>query len=380
MASVDLALNHIARRHPDRVAVSYYRLGNDQAHYSGDDTIEYLELMSNWEAVKESDSILYWGDFHQMRSYLLELSRRRQGERGCAETVAKSDIARFLLLEGEDRSVVTRAVAFGGTLLHNASCDYVDSQYREALSLLISNSRAWWVRDPYSAADVARMTGRSDANYLGFDCSLFLGDRAAGSFSHREQEMRGPVGVFLGRGYGHYNKKMTFASALARRLGVSLRWLPWMPERGANLSRRFRLRYASILPRTPGFRTLPDLLSELAAYRAVVTDTYHVAVNAWRLGVPAICLGHHVSSLQYDVSSGRRFSWRDKRFTFYAMYGIQEFYVHPEELDNRAQARARLAQLSGLIANTDLVNDLSRQFHYLTPGAEELLLDALTCG
>ena len=94
---------------------------------------------------------------------------------------------------------------------------------------------------------------------------------------------------------------------------------------------------------------LGDLLNRISEFEFVITDTYHVCLNAWRAGVPAICIGETLSLDIYDVSIGWRNAWRDKRQTFYFMYDAMEFYVYKEELLHQQFYKSRLKQLTKLL-------------------------------
>ena len=146
-------------------------------------------------------------------------------------------------------------------------------------------------------------------------------------------------GVFYGRtpaaGLG---PMLAFARHLSSALQYKPRWLPWFAAR-----RRTRW-----LAKVAGFsapqRWSPpgSILSELSGYSLVVTDTYHLCVNAWRMGIPTVCIG---SGTTHDTSTvGDK-----KKEVLYAMYGAQPFYVFKEELHSPIRFQKATARVAAAI-------------------------------
>jgi len=78
-----------------------------------------------------------------------------------------------------------------------------------------------------------------------------------------------------------------------------------------------------------------DMNVEILRYRAIVTDTYHVCVNAWNLGRP----GHlpyraRVFAGEERQLFGDSLAPRDKRAVFMSMYDALDFLVGTEELQS----------------------------------------------
>src|SRR5262249_45935791 len=121
------------------------------------------------------------------------------------------------------------------------------------------------------------------------------------------------VGVFFGRNTGSSRIPATFARALCEEITANGEWFPWFDETllGTRRGDTCEAFPALQLPSGRFPPTAGDLLRRLASYRIVVTDTYHVCVNAWNLGVPAVCVGESFPHVPYDVSGGWYGSWRD---------------------------------------------------------------------
>jgi hypothetical protein len=105
------------------------------------------------------------------------------------------------------------------------------------------------------------------------------------------------------------------------------------------------------------------LLDQLARCALVVTDTYHVAINAWRVGTPAICIVDRPRS-SWSVNSGELDGRRDKR----------------EDLYSQLDALGLLVAGTGSLRNLDHEVDRVRA-HLADPARVELVhlrVDALT--
>ena len=90
-------------------------------------------------------------------------------------------------------------------------------------------------------------------------------------------------------------------------------------------------------------------LENLRQYRVIVTDTYHVCVNAWNLGIPAICLVENEFSETRNTGVLNYFSRRDKKQLFMSMYDALDFLVPTNELVNTDYRHARTTHVADLL-------------------------------
>jgi len=130
------------------------------------------------------------------------------------------------------------------------------------------------------------MLQRSDRHEtcLGGDCALLLSHDADVDRSANRKEK---AAVFFGRGTNQASA-IEFAAALCQSLKLSAEWLNWFGEASpVRLRRLSRLWYRAVAGVSPGAApaTLKSLLQEIGESRLVITDTYHMAVNAWAMGV-----------------------------------------------------------------------------------------------
>lgn len=396
MASVDLALPALLRRHgidADLRLVRLYtpvewRVGLPEREerlarlHAFPFEYELLRGEGALAALRESDAILYWGDFlhsfdylHQMASTLVRIGLAGD------EAAAVREVYRSFYLADAPEEVLARAVAFGGTLLFNRERDYNNPDYARQLGRFVRGARGVWMRDVYSALRVADLRGPFS---LGADCALLLRDEDLDLLPETGWDPGGDpgdtAGIFFGRTRADARRIGRFARDLCRKLGATPEWLPWfdssyrpnhLPEVREAVP-RLRVADDSRLP------AVGDLLRRLARYRFVISDTYHVCLNAWRAGVPALCLGEASPSLYtYDVSAGWCCAWRDKRHVFLAMHDAMEFYVFQEELASRVGYANRLLYSTHLLEDRKNAEEVAARIRERSEAAERELVPAI---
>jgi hypothetical protein len=359
MAAADAAIITIRRRHRLDCDLEFYRLYTPEernpetaparlARFVDLDRspVQYRCLRSGLASALSADAVVYWGDFLHSRDFLVQTA----GVLAKAGAVATHGdgvrtVLRALYLTECGRDATRKAVIFGGTLLFNTAKDYADGEYAAALGGLLREAAGVWMREVYSVA-AAQQRGCDHAR-LGADCATLLrpddldlficrGDATAGA--------EGAVGVFFGRNVAEAGLAAEFAGGISDALGLRSEWLPWFD---ASLVGSRLAKSAASLPGL-GQACLPDppsagdLLRRLSRYALVVTDTYHLCVTAWNLGIPAVCVGESFPAVPYDVSAGWYGSWRDKRNVFYSMHHANELYTTVEELVDPVRFARRL--------------------------------------
>jgi hypothetical protein len=331
----------------------------------------YRNLRGRLEEFLDADAVVYWGDFMHMAIYRqvnVDILSTTMGV--CSATEAREVVDRALLLAGQPDGVMSRVMSFGTTLSFNTSDDY-RSDYGDALRSFVGRAHRVWFRDTYSAW-IAQLAGaNAGASAKGVDAAFLLPPGPG-------VPSAGRLGVFFGR--SALSPEML--AGLGRRLATSLdlrpRWIPWghepafwpMADR-----RRFRLAWPglereefsvrlgtrlqhgrAVVAGAPAGHTaaLPfeELITRLAACDVVVTDTYHLALNAWRLGIPAVCVVDRPRRI-WSVNSGSAGSRRDKREELYSQLDASALLVSAVDLashrdDTIARVVDRLSDLSAL--------------------------------
>jgi len=361
MTSVDLAFNHIAEQLG--ADVTYWRLW-DQSEWlrpPGGSRVIDATHVQDWgsgltyelargrmDEVVDADAVLFWGDFLHMAVYLRQtadvLSRRMDA---MSFEEALDCAAQYYLLRGCDVGSFNRVITYGSTLAFNTASDY-SSLYGMDLARFVGNVRRAWFRDPYSASTA--QTFRSD------ELSCKAPDAAFLLPSQPREEAPSRLGVFIGRSNLQPEAIAAFGRDLARRLDLEPLWIPWgiapgfwpmdqrrrfraaWPGLEHNSSRPTRAQIAQTLWSTArGERAAPyqpaigDLFDTLASCSVIVTDTYHLAVNAWRLRTPTVCVfdGDH---REWNVNAGVPGNLRDKRYDLYSQLDALPLLVDGQRL------------------------------------------------
>lgn len=312
----------------------------------------------NVEQVLDADAIVFWGDFLHAAFYQRSIA---QGVGGRAPLVDIDAVRRFLLLEGVPDDVLARTLLFGGSLILNTAADNMVGEYVEPLTRLVRGSAGVWMRDTYSAMFAAELRGTLPAVRLGIDACSVLdeGDRGAmpmTGWADRAIDVPDKtIGVFFGRSFRGHARVAMLLRDIRHRTDRTLTWLPWGSSghfRPLTNSRRFRAMRVPLREHDVGAPTPGDLFAAMRRCDFVVTDTYHVALNAWACGTPAVIVIDSTPPRPHNINSGSEFSWRDKRFEAYSTFDALAFLVHLDELSDPRRRRRRVEQLQGLFAET----------------------------
>ena len=285
---------------------------------------------------------LYWGDFLHMRQYHLALERLfpEQADR----------IEPLLLLSDSGAAVLERAVSFGTTLVFNSAADLM-RPYGRSLERFVAGARRVLVRDMASAAQLAALHP-AGGPYLGLDAAQLLtleDDLSEVVGDGQAPEPPGPSGatlLFLGRSLQN-DDLFRALGRLKARLGLDYHWLPWgdrrafprMPDGVPDLA---------AAPEQP-LASLAGLLHAVNRARLVVTDTYHLAVISWSLGVPAVTLVSGVAPGRPDVSRGSAMAPLDKRLVFHQQHGLHAFLLDERAMADPDHVDARIDNMAELI-------------------------------
>lgn len=286
--------------------------------------------------------LLYWADFHHMRQYVTAVAQVDGGD--------GPRTRRLLMADGADDEIVARAQSFGTTLLFNGAADLRDAPYRGALEHLLRGCAGAWFRDPISAAMARRSADGAPTVRLGVDAAL-LADRPPVDADDAS------LAVFVGRNAHAQAPLLHVAERLSRHVGLEPRWLDWGCHRAFPAMPDETLRRRLGAP--PGRLDAREALRQLSNARAVVTDSYHLALLAWAWGIPAVTItGIADEATPSSVDGGRLRSWRDKREIAASHYGALEFVLRPEEWTDPSRLERGLAHLTEMI-DEDFADDVA---------------------
>ncbi|WP_369197295.1 hypothetical protein [Streptomyces djakartensis] len=360
MLTVDLAFESLRRRTGGAFDATWYTLHTPDTVPLRDCArgtrmpFDFLPLAEHLDALGDHDAVVFWGDFLHTRHYLAQDATNRLTDFGIAadRNAARTLLNRTLLMADQPDELLARTLSYGGTILHNTQSDYEDKEYGPLFTRLVRRGHRLWVRDPLSAAKIAHLRGDRATDHFGSDAALLnrpgdLGHLPVTDWS-RSIPDGGAIGVFLGARTPVPDWLPATCRELSDRLGAPLEWLPWF-DRDVPAA-------LAHIPRRPGEHTVGDLIGVLPRYRLVVTDTYHLAVNAWGAGTPAVCVGapeptpktHDDYLTLSDV----------KKHVFHMAYDATDFYLSTRQgYGGDAERIVRLVEGGGAAAVAARIRD-----------------------
>lgn len=385
MDSVNLALQLTLKRANVETAVDYYyphipniNSDSNRAEQSVQNARHgvldqsFRSAHTHLDEIMNSGVILYWGDFLHMAQYHRTIARRLILEKHVQnEQEAANYIQDIFFLSRAGDAVLNKTMSFGGTVIFNTVEDELHGNYATEFKRFIKRTHKIWSRDVFSFIKLSHLSDNYSYIRPGVDCALLIRKADVQALSGSadttiKESVTGKIGVFFGRSRGTGFRLMQFASSIARGLGQGLYWLPWGNRQGFPSHRTWLAPRPTALSAMPGCEQLGDtahLLSALMHSSLVITDTYHVAVNAWNLGTPAICVGDPAPFEARNVNSGPAFSWRDKRQTFLSMYDALSYFVYTRELQSWSWSRKRVQHILHSLSDEQAKNEIVRRMH-----------------
>ncbi|MFF9770625.1 polysaccharide pyruvyl transferase family protein [Streptomyces sp. NPDC014636] len=364
MLTVDLAFESLRRRTGSEIDASWYTLHLPETVplregvRTTDLPFRFQPLTEHLDTLRDHDAVVFWGDFLHTRHYLAQDATNRLLDFGIAadRDAARALLNRTLLLADQPDELLARTLSYGGTILHNTQSDYEDKEYGPLFSRLMTRGHRVWVRDPLSAAKLAHLRGDRTTDHFGSDAALLS---RPGDLDHlpstrwsEDVPEGGAIGVFLGARTPIPEWLPAFCQGLSDRFGAPLEWLPWF-------DRDVPARVGHI-PTRPGDRTVGDLVKVLPRYRLVITDTYHLCVNAWGAGTPVVCVG---APEPRPTTDDDYLTLSDvKKHVFHMAYDATDFYLStltdtPQAYERRADLFAHLVEGGGADAVAARIRD-----------------------
>lgn len=329
MYSVDLAFDSVLERHGLQAEVQRYCYGGPHRATGMDrDVLEYESLEDCFDEVLASDLLLYWGDFHHAYVYwwnALHIGPNR-GRAFADDRAETAHVAKHLLVAGQPPAVLRKTLSFGSTLLGDdlRSLTTIDSDYREAFPNFIEGARRIWFRDPVSNAQAGLRRGDQAAATLGVDCAHLLTPDDYRAIAGAPGAVSGDYAcVFFGRVRESMDQLARLTGLLAERAGLDAVWIPWLgaaPETLAPFQHAMPALEVDAWP-----VSYERLIARVAGAQLVITDTYHLSLIAWRLGVPAVCVGMGAQRAVRPISD-------KKKEIFYLTQRIAPLYLFHETL------------------------------------------------
>ncbi|MEP9351374.1 polysaccharide pyruvyl transferase family protein [Xanthobacter sp. KR7-225] len=367
MLTVDMSVIGFIRRHFPEAELTLYSFGKADlsAYDSGSLGYRHVSLQENFQDLREADRILYWGDFLHNIRYWEEALIPRALQHGISgsEQEARDLVYRLHSLEHEDAALLEKTVSFGTTIYNIGPKDLQNPRYVAALERIVGKSRACGFRDPISASHGSAF--QPESRCLGIDGAFLLhDDDLAICPGYMPTSTKNHIGIFFGRTQ-RFDALMLFSHMIGHRLKMPLAWVPWLETRS-------RQRVAGMIGvRSAGSDSLPgSVFSYLRTCKFIITDTYHLTINAWRMGIPAICIGSSENKPSAMLND-------KKKDILYQMIGANPFYVELGSITNMLRAKSRADRMAATISDTALADGVRGHIQRHRKRCEDMLVTAL---
>ena len=321
-------------------------------------------IFGNIDNLFSNDMIIYWGDFLQAKHYIESEGAGRLSQLYKIEKDKSLAFAYHALLQSEESDrVKVKSIIFGSSLLYNCVGDYINGRYSKHLVKLLGKSRLVLMRDPISAVRISNLTQDYSKSHLGIDPAFLLKENdfkqlPVSNWSNNLKS-KSAMGLFFGTRTEPPKRLFEFCRNLGKHFNVELEWVPWFPfheklrqenKRTSRLSFRFNKnnlldQIENCLPRGDQY-TQGDLLSVLKKYSFVVTDTYHLCINSWIAGTPAICFGSERKPANKVIKDF-------KKRILYEMFDAKEFYFDVDSLETKKGQLETEKRIINLLSNPD---------------------------
>lgn len=343
--------------------VDYYYLGlNKLDTYSMDEcAIRCKQLHQSDAEFRQYEKIIFWGDFlHSYAYWRKELIPRIVAQGICSNESEATELAyEFLMLENLSEDSLRRVAIFGSSAIADDASAIADERFQNALRRLISNAGLVMFRDPITASRYSYL--RPGKALIGTDCAT-LHSVAVRHFV----KANGAIGIFVGRSTAVQLLKYVFLIRLFElKTGQKCRWIQWTGFRPFHKYVKWLLGASTETLHKSPEQTIKDL--EECSF--VITDTYHMCVNAWSRGIPAVCFG---SGVIFDSSTlGSK-----KKESFFTYVFAEKYYFFWENLHFWNTFKI-IDQIEKLRQDTKLSGHISKQIQLYATYSLNCLRDFL---
>lgn len=244
----------------------------------------------------------------------------------------------------------------------------MDTEYLDNLKWLITKSSFIKFRDPYSANFCAAIRNDFKTSYEGVDATLLSTKEELLSLPEGDKEFtetfEGQIGYYFGRSSRAFPKYHVtkFVKELQTALGKKLARIPWTYfVKGLftdSMDKHFNFFRVSKVSYKDSLFVAGDILKAVANCSIIITDTYHVAINAIALGVPVLMFPEFRSSNKRDANMGYIESWRDKRVMLFLSNSLSDLLVLPDLLRNSYYRKSKIQIVETMLGNKNAINVL----------------------
>ena len=330
--------------------------------------------LSQYEDLLPGDAVFYWGDFQWGLDYQVQSTYRLKKnilkETSYNDSELRRTIEDRFLLKNffEKKLELIEIFSYGTTLFQNRLYDFLDTEYFDNLKWLIRRSSFIKFRDPYSADFCSSVKNDFQASFQGVDAALLSSKEELLSLPLGDAEFinafEGQIGYYFGRSSSAYPKyEVTrFVKEIQKKLNKKLVRIPWAYFSSGlfadSMDRYFQLFRIVRSSYKDSTFVSGDILKGMSKCALIITDTYHVAINAINLGVPVLMIPEFRTAMNRDANMGYIESWRDKRVLLYLSNSLSDLLVLPDLLKNRSYRNNKIKILEKLLEDNHSIEIL----------------------
>lgn len=296
MFSVDYAAYEFFSTNYPGCDLSFYVLNLPSKDlYPYDDIMPYeIYKEINWYNVNDihtSDLIVFWSDFFHTRHYLEQYMEDYVLKHSANRNDIEDLFFKAFFLEGADESVLKKSISFGNSLMFLSDDNINPDRYSKNFNRLYSNIALSMPRDYVSLFNlISSVPG----------CNVKQGCDPAFTLAHRSFDKNKSIGIFIGRRNEIKIRDVFKIYVLSKILGYDIKWINWMVNRESfikrgisNPSQMKNLLTHLIMSKLfkSGKGVHESQFTELGKYSLVITDTYHLSINAINSGANVFCIG-----------------------------------------------------------------------------------------
>lgn len=386
MNTVDLAIENIVKENKltDSVQInrpwsSYVndKSGNYPPHMERDFLNENIRY-SNLRLIEDNESpsaVFYWGDFQHGLDYQVQTAKRLKkiaGKYNLNTSTSQSEWQNqardyFLLHNYFKKDDLPFQVAmYGVTLFQNGLNDYLNEDYYENLKWLYNKAAFVKSRESYSANMISMLKNDYQNSYLGVDCALLNTKEELLSQPRINplafDNFQGNIGISFGRSSKRLSRVnlLRFINNLSKRLKKDTINIPWSYFSGGLLANNLGI-FSRGLRKYHNLKnvefTAGDILNGMSKLSLIITDTYHVAINAIALNIPVICIYEPSPKSERNANMGYRYAWRDKRAILFTTNNMADFLICTEDLNSSEIRKEKIDNIVNLLGkNSRMLN------------------------
>lgn len=292
--------------------------------------------------LNEYDCIIIWGDFI-ISHHFLSMTQPKIAKNS---DLLNYDLQSKVLMSGLSEADLKKVIVLGQCIVIDDVKIFKNKNYIRDLKRLLRHAGLVKVRDPLSAYR-AKLLSEVDRDFLGLDAALLnytLDNEEIDEIKNSiiKKDKKSQVGIFFARSKKMNFKKKVLGYYLKYLIkGIDFKWIPWLENK--QQSKIFFNFAKSCSPYSD-----IDYIKEILNCDVVLTDTYHLSLMSWSLGVPCICYGN--SSEKFKLTTHDK-----KKEIFFTSNFIDDFYFFTEnfyrDLKNEVLQKAILKGITSDIGN-----------------------------